>query len=90
MPDCKSVLSTVQMMANGCVVHDKPKAVTGHQPHAQSPDGHRFPLKFRKGLAYIDIRPVQESEWGNLPETWMLSQNQWIPTLSDEEVDPSA
>ena len=45
MPDCKSVLSTIQMEANGCTIQDKPKKVSGEQPYVESPDGYRFPLK---------------------------------------------
>ena len=89
MPDSKSVLSTIQMVAGGCKVVDRPKAVTGEQPYIQSPDGYKFPLKYRKGLSYVDIRPVRDDEWGNLPETWLCSNNKWDPTLYDEEVDPS-
>ena len=89
MPDSKSVLSTIQMVAGGCKVFDRPKAVSGHQPYIQSPDGYKFPLKFRKGLSYLDVRPVRDDEWGNLPETWMCSRNKWDPSLFDEEVDPS-
>ena len=88
MPDSKSVMSTIQMIAGGCKVFDRPKAVTGFQPYIQSPDGYKFPLKFRKGLSYMDIRPVRDDEWGNLPETWMCSKNKWDPSLFDEEVDP--
>ena len=87
MPDCKTVLSTIQMVANGCKIFDAPKAVTGEQPYLQSPDGYKFPYKYRRGLAYLDIRPVQDAEWGELPETWLTSQNRWEPTIFDEEVD---
>ena len=40
MPDCKSVLSTIQMEANGCTIQDKPKKVSGEQPFVESPDGY--------------------------------------------------
>ena len=88
MPDSKTVLSIVQMVANGCKVFDRPKSVTGTQPYLQSPDGYRFPLKFRKGLPYMDIRPVRDDEWGNLPETWLQSDRKWDPSIFDEEVEP--
>ena len=62
MPDSKSVMSTIQMIAGGCKVFDRPKAVTGFQPYIESPDGYKFPLKFRKGLSYMDVRPVRDDE----------------------------
>ena len=58
MPDCKSVLSTIQMEANGCTIQDKPKKVAGEQPYVESPDGYRFPLKVQQGLPYLDVQPV--------------------------------
>ena len=87
MPDNKSILSTIQMEAYGCIIQDKPKKVSGEQPYVQSPDGYRFPLKIRQGLPYMDIRPVRDDEWERLPSTWLCSDNEWDPSIYDHEVD---
>ena len=89
MPDSKSVLSTVQMEAHGCIVNDKPMKVTGEQPFIQSPDGYKFPLKTRQGLMYLDCRPVRDDEWEKMPHTYMCSDTPWDPRVYDGEVDKS-
>ena len=88
MPNGKSIWSALQLEAYGCVVQDKAKGLNGgEQPYIQSPDGYKFPLRIRQGLAYADCRPVQDDEWEKLPQTYMSSDNDWDPRVFDHEVE---
>ena len=90
MPDGKSILAPLQLESYGCTVQDKAKQANGgRQPYFQSKDGYRFPLAMRHGLMYVDVRPVREDEWGNLPHVYLTSSNDWDPNIFDHEVDPS-
>ena len=88
MPNGKSIWSALQLEANGCIVQDKAKTLNGgEQPYIQSPDGYKFPLRIRQGLAYAECRPVQDDEWDKLPQTFMTADNDWDPRTFDHEVD---
>ena len=64
------------------------KANNGEQPYFQSHDGHKVPMSMRQGLMYIDVRPVRDSEWGELPRVHLTSDADWDPSEYDHEVDP--
>ena len=88
MPDGKSILSPLQLEANGCIVNDKAKGLNeGIQPHVQTPDGHRFPLTMHHGLMYADVRPVQDNEWEQLPHVHLTADADWDPSIYDHGVD---
>lgn len=90
MPDGRTIFSAIQMKSFGCKIVSGPKELNGgEQPYIESPDGYQFPLAVRDGLEYMDVRPVLDSEWGVLPETYMTSPNEWNPSGHDHEVDPS-
>ena len=89
VPDGKSILSPLQLEANGCKITDKPpQSNNGEQPYVESPDGYRIPLSVCQGLVYADIRPVRESEWDSLPHVHLTSDAEWDPSVYDHEVDP--
>ena len=90
MPDGKSILAPLQVEAYGGTVIDKARdANKGIQPYVQSKDGYRFPLAMRHGLMYIDVRPVRDDEWGELPHVHLTSDQDWDPGIYDHEVDPN-
>ena len=90
MPDGKTILSPIQMEANGCTVVDKARGLNGGiQPYVQSREGYRFPLALRQGLMYADVRPVLKQEWDALPHVHLTSDNEWDPRIFDHEVDPT-
>ena len=89
MEDGKSILAPLQMETFGGTVCDKSKkANNGEQPYFQSHDGHKVPMSMRQGLMYIDVRPVRDSEWGELPHVHLTSDSDWDPSEYDHEVDP--
>ena len=36
----------------------------------------------------VDVRPVHDSEWGELPHVHLTSDTDWDPSEYDHEVDP--
>ena len=89
MPEGKIILSVPQMEAFGTkVVTKSAKIEKDVHPHIMTPDGYVFPLKVREGLAYMETRPVLESEWDTLPHTYMCSESPWTPTNHDHPIHP--
>jgi hypothetical protein len=76
MPGGKTILSTLQLEANGCTVVTKSASLNnGQQPYIRSPDGYYFPMSMSEGLAYLDIPPVlDDKEWDNLPHSHLPHQ----------------
>jgi hypothetical protein len=89
MPGGKTILSTLQLEANGCTVVTKSTSLNhGQQPYIRSPDGYYFPMSMLEGLAYLDIRPVLDKEWDNLPRTFLTKDEPWDPSNFDHGVHP--
>ena len=88
VPDGKSILTPLQLEANGCTVVDEACGLNGgEQPCAQSPDGFRFPLSVAHKLMCANMRPAPDSEWNTLPHTHLTSDNEWDPRIFDHDVD---
>jgi hypothetical protein len=82
MPGRKTILSTLQLEANGCTVVAKSASLNnGQQPYIRSPDGYYFPMSMSVGLAYLDICPVLDMEWDNLPHTFLTKDEPWDPSV---------
>ena len=88
MPDGKSILSPLQLEANGCIVNDRAKELNdGIQPFIQTPDRHKFPLTMYHGLMHADVQPVQDDEWDQLPHVHLTADMEWDPSTYDHGVD---
>ena len=87
MPNGKSILSTLQMEAYGCVVNDKPALISKEHPFIKSPCGKVFPLSTRQGLMYLDIKPPTDDDMEKYPHVYFTADEDWDPTRFDREVD---
>ena len=87
MTDGQTILAPVQMEAHGCTVMDG--NTDGKQPYIQTSDGYRIPMCKRQGLLYVDMRPVLDAEWEQLPHIHLTSDTPWDPSRFDHEVDPN-
>jgi hypothetical protein len=89
IPGGKTILSTLQLKANGCTVVTKSASLNnGQQPYIWSPDGYYFPMSMSEGLAYLDIHPVLDKEWDNLPHIFLTKDEPWDPSTFDHGVQP--
>ena len=89
MPGGKTILSTLQMEANGCVVvSTSARLNAGQQPYIRSPDGYYFPMSMSEGLSYLAIRPVRDEEWDTLPHTYLTKDTPWDPSQFDHAITP--
>ena len=77
MPNGKSILSTLQMEAYGCVVNDKPAMISKEHPFVKSPCGKIFPLSTRQGLMYLDIKPPTDGGLEKYPHVYFTADEDW-------------
>ena len=89
-PTAKTILSVTQMEEFGCeVVTTLAEYNHGIHPHIRTPDGYVFPLKYKDGLPYLDIRPVLDGEWEELPHTYLTRDAPWDPGRVNRKIDPN-
>ena len=89
LPGGKTILSGTQMEAQGTTFVTTSQVLNnGLPPYVRSTDGYIFPLRVKDGLAYMDIRPVLDSEWDTLPHTYLTKDEPWNPKKYDHDVDP--
>ena len=62
IPDGRTIHSSIQLEDFKNAVNEKPCKVTGIRQSIETVDGHNFPLRFKNGLAYMDIRPFTDEE----------------------------
>ena len=87
MLEGKTILAPVQMEANGCIIHDRIMGLnSGEQPYIQTPEGLRIPMYTYQGLMYINVRPVQDGEWGKLPHVYLTADTPWDPSIYDHGI----
>jgi hypothetical protein len=77
-----SIHAPSQLEWYGNDVNDKTIHVGGLQ-RIQTPGGYIIPLQFKDGLAYMDIRPYSDAEWGSLPHILLTDENEWDPSVLD-------
>ena len=66
------------------VVDDKSRVIGGKQQIC-TVDGYTIPLKVRKGLVNMDMRPPTDSELEELPHVVLTSDLPWDPTALDHD-----
>ena len=85
IPDGRTIHSSIQLEDFKNEVNEKPCKVTGIRQSIETVDGHKFPLRFKNGLAYMDIRPFTDEVWNTLPQLVLTSDKQWDPSVMDDE-----
>lgn len=65
----KSIHSSLQLEDNNISVNDRPIRLRGEQSLTTS-EGYVFPLDFKRGLAYLKIRPHTDKEFVKLPHVY--------------------
>ena len=75
-------MSPGQMEWHGCTIDDKSVKVGGKQT-VTTPDGYVFPLAYRNGLPYMEVRPYTDEEWETLPHVFMMRMEDWDPEVLD-------
>ena len=61
--DSKTILSSGQLEAFGCLVNDKAKKVTSRTPYISTPEGYKIPNSIKRGLPYLQVRPFMDNDW---------------------------
>ena len=84
--DSKTILSSGQLEAFGCLVNDKAKKVTNRTPYISTPEGYKIPISIKRGLPYLQVRPFMDNDWEQLPHVTLTSPREWDPTCLDSEV----
>ena len=80
-----TVLSSIQMEAEGHEVNDKSLQAKGGKQCIMTATGHTLPLYIYKGLPQIAMRECTYEEWETLPHVTMTSEEPWDPTQFDSE-----
>jgi hypothetical protein len=79
-----SIHASPQLEWNGVDVDDKSARVSGKQ-RLVTFDGFSIPIKIRRGLPYIDMRPHTDQEWEELPHVLLTEDANWDPTHMDHK-----
>jgi hypothetical protein len=79
----KTIHSSCQMEANGQDVNDKSLLVKGGTQRITTSEGYVIPLSIEDGLAYMQLRPYTDKEWGELPHVLLTSEREWNPSIMD-------
>ena len=80
----RSILSSIQMEANGAVVDGRARFFGGKQCITTA-EGYVIPLNIRNGLPGLDLHPPSDDEWRDLPHIVMSSDEEWDPSKFDDE-----
>jgi hypothetical protein len=85
----RTIHSATQTEAHHHLVDEKSRSepVFGRQMMVTS-DGHMIPIKIRDGLPYMDFVEPTEKEMRELPSFTMTSDDDWDPTILDNEYEP--
>ena len=80
----KSIHSSLQLEDNNITVNDRPIRLRGKQSLTTN-EGYVLPLDFKRGLAYLKIRPYTNDEFIKLPHVYMTRDIPWVPSRYDAE-----
>jgi hypothetical protein len=83
----KTIHSSGQLEWYGCDVDERSRKIKGGKQRILTPDGYEIPLSICHGLAYMDMRPPTEEERKELPYVIMTSDEDWDPSVLDNEQD---
>ena len=82
-----TIHSALQIEHHKNTVDDRPRKVGGKQS-IFTLDGYGIPLKFRNGLAYMDMSKPSDLDMENYPTVVLTSDVEWDPSQYDNELDP--
>ena len=82
----KSIHSAVQMEHYEIDVNDKSRKVKGGKQSITTLEGNVIPLKFRDGLAYMDMSSPTDEELLTLPHIPLTSDEDWDPSIFNEDL----
>ena len=85
VPTSNSILSNVQMRANGCKVDDTALEHNGTQC-ITTDNGYKIPMCLKNGLSYVKGRPYTDQEWIDLPHVHLTSDNLWDPSQLNNDL----
>ncbi len=80
-----TIISSTQLEAHHNHVNDRSRRLDPAGQLITTNDGFEFPLHFRQGLPYLDMRPFTDQEWDTLPHVVLTSDVDWDPSMLDGE-----
>jgi hypothetical protein len=87
----KTIHSCMQMEDWGIHVDEKPrKSKFPGKQRIETPDGYAFPIAIRNGLPYLDMSYPSDEDFENLPHVYMTRDEEWDPSVMDDEYDEFA
>ena len=81
----KSILSCIQMESFGADINDRSRLLPGGKQRILI-DGYQLPLDIQNGLPYLQCRKPTEMELASLPHIIMTSDNDWDPSIYDNDI----
>jgi hypothetical protein len=80
-----TIILSAQLESFSNIVNDRSHRFDPSGQLITTNDGFKFPLHFRQGLPYLDMRPYTDQEWSTLPHVVMTSNVDWDPAIMDGE-----
>jgi hypothetical protein len=85
----KSIHSSVQMECHDIAVDERSRRLRrAGQQCLTTLEGYKIPLSIRRGLPYMDMHPPSVHELDTLPQVVLKSDDNWDPTIADNEIEP--
>ena len=82
----RTIHSSGQLEHFGNKVDDRSRVVGGKQ-RITTLEGYVIPLQIREGLAHFHMTPPTDDDLDTYPHVILTSDNDWDPTLLDNEID---